>query len=1599
MGRPGPTEQNVALGELLRALPSVLAGHSVDTILITGDIAYSGTQAQYAAFTTSVLEPLRGLGECAAAQIIAVPGNHDLCHGKSSLPVMWDSLGGNRQAEFFEESADGVETRRTRAALFEHYAAFLRDNAIAGPDPLRQVSCAITLVRPPHEVCFIATNTALFSDKDTSDEHKVPYPDVSLRALLQRATAATHVFVLGHHPVEWFLPRTRNQFYQLLSTYRAVYLHGHLHEIGTKCDPRGLVTMGFGAAYQGPLTGPPTPVYRNTFCVCELENEALHVAPYDWDAENGRWVPASNLPPDIQDRSRVLDNGWSLPIRKHAASPVLGLGVRALPRNTPSKLNHLGTLDHADWLALIDRVQLADRAVLHESRQIEHDLRSGRPALRFHCTNGTHYAECIGAPGHSISVAEIQDLNARLDIEGYLSYTLVSLGVFADDAHALYLRLKEHKPIFIYSGNDIAQQIGQLPVFASTLRTIDSSVAECDFTVATGGRILLIVRDTIGAGAFHVVDAHGACLEPSDPQVVALRMHRADLAKVPYRTAVASIAAAPARIAFDRTAYLTACRRVFNDVRYAPLAAIGFRLPEISLDELYVQTRAVLGQGRVQSFRVFRVFDAMLQDTRLDGPFAEEARQQFAQDVELAGEDIHDSAPRFYQQYGSITVLGDPGSGKTFFAQHEILTYTEPTPPSWYARHTPLFIPLAELATRFDPQSGVLAVAAQIAEIQGLPIREPDLVDLLGKGLLALFFDGLDEIVSVELRARVLDAVRALVEIALPIGNRFILTSRPASVHGIELPRGLEVISMKGLSREDIRALASRLLNASLTESSLAPRGPRDPEAVVDGLLSDIEKTPGIAGLAQNPLFLTLLVMIYVNTGVPSAHRHRLYQQAVQTLVAVRTRQAGQRGLSEADLRVRLGAIAFAIFCDPQALLPTKGQLAMQVARIMASERGAAVAAREASQWLHDVAESTGLLVFHTHHQDDQLSLVSFMHHSFLEFYAAHGLLAAEHRGHLARLARVPRWREVLTLAGGIVGESADLYPLIDIVLNLDEPGDHVTMESAILAFDCTLENEIPPERVIRALLSRLDERVRSGPLRRDWALRGDVGNRLGRLLMSSGSPLIARFLIAGLGDPDEDVRVAYLDLTGYAGAYARLSPEIVAAATGAAAASAPQMQRALCNAVARAPELQTPALLDRVTAALDGNSQVRLKAIETMTALPGLALRAWDLLARIVRFDQSPHCEEAARAILQAGFKIDTTDSEYSRVVLESLRRVIDATSREMPSHLAIRYKVSEVSALLTSPNPTSRLLGLRLVIWVSDDDTFVYRSIMQVLRSPRASHEEMAAALGSLRQSARSYKLVRRADAEMLCALLANPHRDVRVNAARLLGELAPRDPHPDELETRALIGYAAGKRGTREYDPAIRAVGRVAVASDLARLFLFGECERLLRKPSLSDDEVTELEDVLRQLNTSERPTPESVIHGLKEQVRNHQITARTRCFALQAITMLAPIDGLTLDWLLQTMANPPGGTASSVPMTALIFVSRCGRRLEHILDMRPSLPRLRDAVLAYHARVMSLTPESAEEIIYDVRKTLETIHHMTSSYDEFMQPSQGAPAAPG
>src|SRR5262249_37540784 len=160
-----------------------------------------------------------------------------------------------------------------------------------------------------------------------------------------------------------------------------------------------------------------------------------------------------------------------------------------------------------------------------------------------------------------------------------------------------------------------------------------------------------------------------------------------------------------------------------------------------------------------------------------------------------------------------------------------------------------------------------------------------------------------------------------------------------------------------------------------------------------------------------NPLLLSLLVMIYAHSGAPAAKRHRIYAQAVQTLVSVRNPAAGNPGLAEGDLRARFGEIALAIFDHRIQEFPTPDDVLAVIASLLGRNGKTSAYASEAVVFLQRVAEETGLLSVH-HVAAGGQPTVTFMHHSFLEYYAAVGIVARGDISQLPTLADTPRWRE-----------------------------------------------------------------------------------------------------------------------------------------------------------------------------------------------------------------------------------------------------------------------------------------------------------------------------------------------------------------------------------------------------------------------------------------------------------------------------------------------------------------------------------------------------------------------------------------------------------
>lgn len=126
--------QETALASLIDAIARECGDTVFDLVMLTGDLAYSGSLLEYERLETLVINPLRSLKNFRDAKFVATPGNHDLdCD--VGYPVNWANIGPKRQTTFFNLDELGRKTRAPRAAAFSSYSKFLQNNAIPALTP------------------------------------------------------------------------------------------------------------------------------------------------------------------------------------------------------------------------------------------------------------------------------------------------------------------------------------------------------------------------------------------------------------------------------------------------------------------------------------------------------------------------------------------------------------------------------------------------------------------------------------------------------------------------------------------------------------------------------------------------------------------------------------------------------------------------------------------------------------------------------------------------------------------------------------------------------------------------------------------------------------------------------------------------------------------------------------------------------------------------------------------------------------------------------------------------------------------------------------------------------------------------------------------------------------------------------------------------------------------------------------------------------------------------------------------------------------------------------------------------------------------------
>lgn len=1577
-----------------------LKGEPIDAVFLGGDIAYSGNKEEYCIFTELFLKPLRNISALQGAKFFVMPGNHDLCCD-DALPISWDTLN-DRKAIFFCEDAVGLRVRKPITGAFQAYRQFVSANRLIGPDPEAEVSSLHLVDNFPFDLIIV--NTAFFSNKDDrSSDPITPIPLTSLRARLSSARPNRPVFIFGHHCLSCFRKEQIGQFATLLHDKNAVYFHGHEHNPdATFHGDSFLKTLGFGAVYTNSLVADPDVTYKNTFTFCKITNR-LEIRAFTWESKPGAWVETT----DIQFNTCLsAKNAYgdkirtaNIPLISAASNPEVRPVPAIIPRvkAKPSGLTPVDAPNNEAWnkfLMLSDNIRRVLQQGDYKLSYLPEE--GGKTPIILTQQNKRHLLICISAVNHVVSSKEVESFNTRLDSEDFASITVISFGKFSSDARDLYLKLNRTKNIEILINKDITEAADQLLSAAqlTAISVMDSATKQVSVLIGETEIFMLVIDTSTPSSFFCIIDKEGRTLPSSNELVARLRNGTPQFSRMPY--AGDSNRYGEDTGTFDENEYLAECYRQYNVIKYAGLASVGLRFSDLPLEELYVNATAT-ETAPAKSPRLEDVVEDHIEQFPMSGPLKAQLKRELLASVESGGKEAS-QARDFCQQFDAVLMVGDPGSGKTCFVKHEILAYCErikhpdelSSRESWYSCHFPVMIQLSEAISENDFETaGIFEIAARLIARKGMFFPVSKMVEFSKLGKLAWFFDGLDEVVSVERRAIVVDAINKLISETTKFGNRVVVTSRPAAIHVVNLLPLLHRLELQGLSDEDISILAFRILRLKIAESDegmVIHQGQQAArhESLVAQLLADCQRNPGVARLAQNPLLLTLLIMIYANSGAPSAKRHIIYEQAIQTLAGVRGHEAGHLPIAASDIRVRLGAVALSIYKKDSGIIPTFAEVTKVIGQAMATQRGEPVSEEDAQEFVRRVAEWTGLIAIEKRDGNVlEKAVVTFMHHSFLEYFGAIGLSLDIHNVNLEELVLQPRWHEILTLLAGIIGENNDVAPVLRRFLTSNNKKESPDIDAKLLTFsiDCALECEVPSEGAQRLICESIANCVKHGPALRDPWVQSEIGLRLQQLREACGEGLFDSLLTTLASDPLDTVAAAGIALAGYALSQGASSPRVVLAINQACARKEDVILCAICEAASRAIPLQTDETIKVIKRCLKKGTREKRASLEAICSIPALTVELWQEIVECISMEDRTVARLASVAAIKAGLNAEViTLSAARKEILQKALSLSQDYGGEVDFNLP-EVTLETVDKLWSSASLRDRVLALQVLAFTRQSEQFVYDRLMTIVRE-NTSREEVTAAISSLRTS-QAIRVFKQSDLKIIAGCLDERMTvDVRVEAAKLLSLFGN-----DIVAVEALLARDLQHLGPLEFRMTIRGLANAKLMELAVARRINDQATYYLDTNRQLDSE--RLAAILEAMQHMAKTASHEVLNALQTLLNDFRVPAELKGDILTCIPAIMIPSPENIRILKEFIDKNPQGIDSALVHMPCVLADKCKESVTNVEMSVTALSELLPSLYSLYERVARRELSDRNDgFITQLRSGITELTQLIVTFNEFL-----------
>lgn len=371
-------------------------------------------------------------------------------------------------------------------------------------------------------------------------------------------------------------------------------------------------------------------------------------------------------------------------------------------------------------------------------------------------------------------------------------------------------------------------------------------------------------------------------------------------------------------------------------------------------------------------------------------------------------------------KYHKLLILGPPGSGKSLLLKHIALTYAEGRLDNFPDNLIPIFLEFHRFSDSY--QSLEQHLVAELA-INDFPNAERFVSYSLKKGILMLLLDGFDEVKDSE-RAQVIQQIDELLYFYPK--SRIIITCRTSSYKNELVNIIDQTLQIKEFSDEQIFKFLS--LWKFLEPSSKS----------IEQLIQFLRDKPQIMALARNPLLLTIIALLYVDTHfVLPQSRVEFYNKSIDVLL--RNRNV-ERNRFTAPLKQKV-LEHLALFFQDSVNRRQKNKFGINYQTVISEIQKVLpnfnLQPEDASPLLKEIVERSGLLL-----SIDGGNSYQFAHLTFQEFFVASQLIN-DADGLIYRFQTDhDTWRETVKLWCGLTLDSTSFIR-------------RIYEEDPITAFEC----------------------------------------------------------------------------------------------------------------------------------------------------------------------------------------------------------------------------------------------------------------------------------------------------------------------------------------------------------------------------------------------------------------------------------------------------------------------------------------------------------------------------------------------------------------